>query len=175
MASADVDLTEKIRMLNMNLKKEQEQAVKELQNGNDVLAVLPTGFGKSRIFKAFERLKDNETNGRATILVIAPLASIIKDQLNELRSQGYLAADLSSFGPDELKACDFKIILSSAEEVMKAEFQDELKNRESELHRRLCCIVVDESHTVETWTGKRYFIHQMVFLYVQSIASFYKE
>ena len=42
MASADVDFTEKIRMLNMNLKKEQEQAVKELQNGNDVLAVLPT-------------------------------------------------------------------------------------------------------------------------------------
>ena len=79
MASADVDLTEKIRMLNMNLKEEQKQAVKELQNGNDVLAVLPTRFGKSRIF--------NETNGRATIFVIAPLGSIIKDQLNELGTQ----------------------------------------------------------------------------------------
>ena len=94
-----------------------------MQYGNDVLAVLPTGFGKSRVFtEAFERLKDNETNGRATILLIAPLASIIKDQLNELRTQGYLAADLSSLRPDNLKVCEFKIILSSAEEVMKAEF-----------------------------------------------------
>ena len=30
--------------------------VRELQKGNDVLAVLPTGFGKSRIFKAFRRV-----------------------------------------------------------------------------------------------------------------------
>ena len=60
----------------------------------------------------------------------------------------YLATDLSSLRPVELKACDFKIILSSAEEVMKAEFQDELKNHESELYRRLCCIVVDETHIV---------------------------
>ena len=50
---------------------------------------------------------------------------------------------------------------------MKAEFQDELKNHESELtHRRLCCIVIDESHTVEKWIVKMYFIHQIiVFLY----------
>ena len=37
-------------ILPLNLKTEQEQAVKELYSGRDVLAVLQTGFGKSRIF-----------------------------------------------------------------------------------------------------------------------------
>ena len=61
------------------LKGRTEASCKGIANGNDVLAVLPTRFGKSRIF--------NETNGRATIFVISPLGSIIKDQLNELRTQ----------------------------------------------------------------------------------------
>ena len=43
-------LIEKLSFLDFNLKTEQEQAVKELYSGRDVLAVLPTGFGKSGIF-----------------------------------------------------------------------------------------------------------------------------
>ena len=35
------------------LKEEQERAVKVLISGNDVLAILPTGFGKSMIYKIF--------------------------------------------------------------------------------------------------------------------------
>ena len=35
------------------LKKEQEMAVKELLDGKDVMAILPTGFGKSLIFTIF--------------------------------------------------------------------------------------------------------------------------
>ena len=40
-------LIEKLSFLDLNLKTEQEQAVKELYSRQDVLAVLPTGFGKS--------------------------------------------------------------------------------------------------------------------------------
>ena len=43
-------LIEKLSFLDRNLMTEQEKAVKELYSGRDVLAVLPTGFGKSRIF-----------------------------------------------------------------------------------------------------------------------------
>ena len=43
-------LIEKLSFLDLNLKTEQEQVVKELYSGRDVLAMLPTGFGKSRIF-----------------------------------------------------------------------------------------------------------------------------
>ena len=43
-------LIEKLGSLDLNLKREQGQAVKELYAGRDVLAVLSTRFGKSRIF-----------------------------------------------------------------------------------------------------------------------------
>ena len=95
MASADVDLTEKIRMLNMNLKEEQKQAVKELQNGNDVLAVLPTRFGKSRIF--------NETNGRATIVAVT-LDLLPKGSLGVMAWVGF------SLGFDRLQVCGYTLI-----------------------------------------------------------------
>ena len=52
------------------LKPEQEVAVKSPLDGKDVLAVLPTGYGKSLIYQMFVRAKDSELNGKATILVI---------------------------------------------------------------------------------------------------------
>ena len=45
-----------MRSPNLNLTNGQEQADKELYSGRDVLAVLPTGFGKSRIYQAFSKL-----------------------------------------------------------------------------------------------------------------------
>ena len=96
-------------------------------------------------------MKDIETKyGWALVLVIAPLTSIlIQDQLSTLNSTDCLAADLSSLKDNELKKCKFKILFSSAEEVMKEKFLAELRNKQSELHAQLCCIVIDKSHTVE--------------------------
>ena len=75
------------------LKPEQEVAVKSLLDGKDVFAVLPTGYGKSLIYQMFVRAKDFEMNGKATILVISPLVSIIKDQILDMKSIGYSAVD----------------------------------------------------------------------------------
>ena len=44
-------------------------------NGKDVLAVLPTGFGKSAIFQFFVRFKEYMSKDLACILVICPLQS----------------------------------------------------------------------------------------------------
>ena len=38
----------------------------------------------------------------------------------------------------------------------KNSFRDVLKDPSSPLHQNIAAIVVDESHTVETWAGKRY-------------------
>ena len=52
-------ITGKLRGLQgLPLKTEQEQTVRNLYLGKDVLAVLPTGFGKSRIYKAFYLLNE---------------------------------------------------------------------------------------------------------------------
>ena len=109
------------KLWGLHLKTEQEQAVRNLYVGKDVLAVLPTGFGKSRIYQAFSLQKSCENTG-ATLIIIAPLTSIIEDQLADLRSRGFRAAVLSSLNPVELEECSLEIILYSAEGAITKEF-----------------------------------------------------
>ena len=60
------------------LKREQKQAIVSLLNGEDVLAVLPTGFGKSMIFTVFGIAESEKLEGRpVSVLVNCPLKSII--------------------------------------------------------------------------------------------------
>ena len=57
----------------INLKPEPAAAVKSLLNGKDVMAVLPTGCGKSAIFQFFLRVKGYMSKDSACILIICPL------------------------------------------------------------------------------------------------------
>ena len=138
------------------LKQEQEVAVRDLQAGKDVLVVLPTGFGKSLIYQTFVRARDYQLAGKAAIIVISPLNSIISDQLDDMELQGYSAVDASAISLEDIRKCTFKIAFATAEMVRKKPFMEILKDSSSPLHQNIAAIVVDESHTVETWTGKRY-------------------
>jgi ATP-dependent DNA helicase RecQ len=140
----------------IQLKEEQDKAVRDLLKGKDVFAVLPTGYGKSLIYQAFVRARDYQTSGKAAIIVISPLNSIIKDQLKDMERQCYSAVDASAISLEDIRQCKFKIIYASAEMVGKKSFRDILKDPSSPLHQNITAIVIDESHTVETWTGKRY-------------------
>lgn len=139
----------------IRLKPEQVAAVKSLLNGKDVLAVLPTGFGKSAIFQFFVRVKEYMSKGSACILVICPLRSLMEDQIAEARSMGLTANSLPEASLEDVGAGKFQLLFSSAENVLEKEFLAFLK-QETIFHRSLAAVVVDESHTVETWSGKRY-------------------
>ena len=89
------------------LKPEQEAAVRALLHGKDVLAVLPTGYGNSMIYQMFVRANDYQKNGKAAILVISPLVSIIKDQIQDFKSIGYSAVDISE-GSDFFRFSTFQ-------------------------------------------------------------------
>ena len=52
--------------------------MKQLFSRGDLLAVLPTGFGKSLIFQVLALMKED-----CVILVICPLKSIVNDQIKE--------------------------------------------------------------------------------------------
>ena len=69
------------------LRDEQKPSLHQLLRGGDLLAVLPTGFGKSLIFQALAMVKE-----LACVLVICLLKSIVKDQILEASSKG-LSAD----------------------------------------------------------------------------------
>ena len=52
------------------LKEEQEKAVIKLLSGNDVLAILPTGFNKSMIYTIFALASQNMTSTNKTCVLV---------------------------------------------------------------------------------------------------------
>ena len=80
----------------ITLKDEQRKAVKQLYGKKDLVAVLPTGFGKSLAFQLLVLLENRNRKGHtASVLVICPLTSIINDQILEVESVGLCACYLS--------------------------------------------------------------------------------
>ena len=68
--------------LKFELKAEQRIAIRQLFKRQGLLAVLPTGFGKSLIFQLLVLVaRRGEGKNFAALLVITPLTSIIKDQI----------------------------------------------------------------------------------------------
>lgn len=63
----------------------------------DLVAILPTGFGKSLNFQALVLLARFEANDdkRPVVFVITPLTSIIQDQILELESLGLTGCNLT--------------------------------------------------------------------------------
>ena len=137
------------------LKREQKEAVSRLLEGKDVFAVLPTGFGKSLIYQSFVLAKSMEFESRAAssrpcCLVIVPLRSIMEEQIKsndfELNVVGF---SKSKDVLDDIRNNKFQLIYASAEQALSSEFLGVL--RDPDVAESLSLIVVDESHTVETW------------------------
>ena len=143
----------------ITLKDEQRKAVKQLYEKKDLVAVLPTGFGKSLIFQLLVLLENRNRNGHsqtASVLVICPLTSIINDQIMEVESMGLSACNLSEKLADltDVDGGKYHIVYSSGESALDKRFLQSLK-KDTVFSRRMVACVVDESHTIETWTGLR--------------------
>ena len=63
----------------LTLRPEQRQAVEALLQGRDILAILPTGYGKSMIFQVYVAAAALKMKEHHTVLVVCPLGSIIDD------------------------------------------------------------------------------------------------
>ena len=75
-----------------DLKREQNLCLETVAQKRDVVGILPTGFGKSLIFQLLPRLpKDLWKLDHACVLVVTPLVSIMKDQVQELIRLGLRA------------------------------------------------------------------------------------
>ena len=68
----------------------QEQLIEAALNGQDVLGIMPTGAGKSLCFQIPALMMDGIT------LVISPLISLMKDQVDQLLAYGVSAACYNS-------------------------------------------------------------------------------
>ena len=127
------------------LKPEQEKTINNLVNGRDVMAILPTGFGKSSLCTVFVE---------TCVIVIAPLKSIIDDQICVMLSLSCTAIELMTEALNVVRESPPQFLYCSTETVLEKAFLAAVKEN-SALHQAVSAIVVDESHTDGAWTGQR--------------------
>ncbi len=125
----------------------QEDLVRAVLDGHDVLAVMPTGSGKSLGFQLPAILLPGTT------LVVSPLISLMKDQVDELNRRGVRAAALHSMlssdaRRDALRAAragEVRLLYVAPERFASDHFARLL--RELPIAR----FVIDEAHCVSEW------------------------
>lgn len=133
------------------LKDKQKEIIDNIQAKHDVLAVLPTGYGKSITYLIHYFLENK------TIIVVSPLIALMEDQYNSLQQKNIPSIMLNQI--NESKQRDMQkvlegephIVFTSPEYFVTCEaFVKMLVRMDA-----LALIAIDESHLISTWRGFR--------------------
>jgi ATP-dependent DNA helicase RecQ len=128
---------------------EQEDVVRALLTGKDVLVILPTGSGKSFTFQLSALLREGTT------LVFSPLKALMKDQVDRLLDRGLAMAervDSSQTAEEQervyqrIREGTVRLVYIAPERVRDPRLLAALKAA-----RNIVQVVVDEAHCVHTW------------------------
>jgi len=130
----------------------QESVVRDALAGRDVLALMPTGGGKSLCFQLPALLQAGVT------VVVSPLIALMQDQVRLLRDNDIAASFInSSLEPAELSRRttalvrgEYKLLYLAPERLLLSEFLDGPLRR---LHEGvgINAFVIDEAHCVSEW------------------------
>ncbi len=132
-------------------KPGQRPVIDAILSGQDVLAVLPTGGGKSLCYQLPALVR------KGLVVVISPLIALMEDQVMQLQRRGIYAICLHA-GLDRSRRCQLKQSLPEPElrllylspERLKGEFiRNFLEQKSREGH--LVSIAVDEAHCISSW------------------------
>ena len=130
-----------------NLRQGQAEVMRSVLEGNNTLAIMPTGAGKSLCYQ----LPSLHLPG--TTVVVSPLISLMKDQVDKLHDAGLEAAQLNSAlttqeqdeNLEQIKTEKSDFIFVTPERFTDQEFLRDLRNRE------LNFVVIDEAHCISEW------------------------
>ena len=125
----------------------QEEAVSALINGRDTFVIMPTGGGKSLCYQLPAVVMDG------TALIISPLISLMKDQVDRLALRGISAAAVNSSQSyddslavlDSARSGELKLLYVSPERLESESFRLLI----AEIH--ISFIAVDEAHCISEW------------------------
>ena len=125
----------------------QESIIRDSLGGRDVFVLMPTGGGKSLCFQLPALLRDGLT------IVISPLISLMKDQVDGLQASGIPATFLNStLDADEARARlrglhrgEFRLLYIAPERLMLNDFLEKAKAWGVQQ------IAIDEAHCISEW------------------------
>ena len=130
-----------------DFKEGQEEVINSVLGGDDSIVVMPTGGGKSLCYQ----LPALMIEGAA--LVISPLISLMKDQVDQLTARGISTTFInSSVGYHEvtnrlarMRAGQFKLIYVAPERFRNETFVNSIKELKVKL------FAIDEAHCISHW------------------------
>ncbi|EHH2561591.1 ATP-dependent DNA helicase RecQ [Vibrio parahaemolyticus] len=125
----------------------QQEVIESAVEGKDSLVIMPTGGGKSLCYQIPALVLSGIT------LVISPLISLMKDQVDQLKANGVAAECVNStMSREELLSVynrmysgQLKLVYVSPERVLMRDFIERLENLP------LAMIAVDEAHCISQW------------------------
>ena len=125
----------------------QREVIENVMARRDTLAVMPTGGGKSLCYQIPSLLFDGLT------VVVSPLISLMKDQVEQLRAFGVPALFLnSSLGPQEyqenmdyVKRGEVKLLYVAPETLLTPRILTLLAGL------KVDCLTIDEAHCISEW------------------------
>jgi ATP-dependent DNA helicase RecQ len=129
------------------LREGQEEVIRSVLAGQDTLAIMPTGAGKSLCYQ----LPGSEMPG--TTVIVSPLISLMKDQVDKLRELGIDAAQVNSTLTageesevlEEIAKEQREFVFVTPERLAQPEFLATLKSN------RIDVFVIDEAHCISHW------------------------
>ncbi len=130
-----------------NFRAPQEAIIEALLNDKQVVAILPTGAGKSLCYQVPAMVLPG------ICIVVSPLIALMKDQVDGLKRRGIRALSLSAIESqeqlvqqfDNLKYGHYKFLYLSPERLQSELVQEQLRSLSVSL------IAVDEAHCISEW------------------------
>ena len=130
-----------------SFRKGQENIITSIINKEDVLAIMPTGGGKSICYQVPALCLDGIT------IVISPLISLMKDQVDALKTMGVKARLINSSlsnseyneALEEIENDECKIIYIAPERLDSMEFVNIIRGK------NISQVAIDEAHCVSQW------------------------
>ncbi|MDE0308978.1 MAG: DNA helicase RecQ [Acidiferrobacterales bacterium] len=130
-----------------SFRPNQETVIEKLTQGQNVLAVMPTGSGKSLCYQVPALMGDGLT------IVVSPLIALMRDQVSALKLAGVDADSINSSSDQQtkiavwsrLKSGTLKLLYLSPEKLMTEPMLEFLRPR------HLTLIAVDEAHCISQW------------------------
>lgn len=125
----------------------QEEIIQAVLKGEDTLALLPTGGGKSICFQVPAIAKEG------ICIVVSPLIALMKDQVENLQKKGIKALSLTSgMGKREIDIAldnavygDYKFLYLSPERLLSDLVRERIKKMKVNL------LAIDEAHCISQW------------------------